>query len=494
MAQITVSNLTFAYEGSYDNIFEDVSFQIDTDWKLGFTGRNGRGKTTFLNLLLGRYEFRGSISSPVNFEYFPYHVKDKKQTALDIAETLNPSFQLWELVRELSGLKVAEEVLYRPFETLSSGEQTKVMLAVLFLGQDNFLLIDEPTNHLDVEAREIVGKYLKSKSGFILVSHDRALLDSCVDHILSINKTNIEVQKGNFSTWYQNKQLRDEFERGENEKLKGEIKRLTAAAKRTTGWSDKLEKTKKGVKNSGLRPDRGYIGHKSAKMMKRAKVLDNRRTAAVEEKSKLLKNIETADSLKLSPLRYHKERLLTISNLSVSYGANTVCRNVELTVNQGEKIALRGKNGCGKSSILKLILGENVPYTGEFQKGSNLVISYVPQHAAHLKGSLSDYALNYQIDETRLKTILRKLDFSRIQLEKEMETYSEGQKKKVLIARSLCEQAHLYIWDEPLNYIDIFSRMQIEELLSGSDITLLFVEHDKVFTEQIATKTFDFSD
>lgn len=153
MSLISVSNLTFCYEGSYDNIFEDVSFQIDTDWKLGFIGRNGRGKTTFLNLLLGKFEYRGNISANVNFEYFPYAIDDKSQLTIDVIDGIGGGFQLWEIQRELSRLEVSDDVLYRPFETLSNGEQTKVLLAAMFLKENSFLLIDEPTNHLDVEAR-----------------------------------------------------------------------------------------------------------------------------------------------------------------------------------------------------------------------------------------------------------------------------------------------------------------------------------------------------
>ncbi|MCL1787544.1 MAG: ATP-binding cassette domain-containing protein, partial [Defluviitaleaceae bacterium] len=196
MSQINVTNLTFAYEGSYDNIFENVSFQIDTDWKLGFTGRNGKGKTTFLNLLQGKYEYSGRISAAVNFQYFPYPVADKTLPTTAIVEEICPYYQDWQLSRELSLLDVNDDVLHRPFETLSSGEQTKVLLAALFLSENSFLLIDEPTNHLDIAGRRIVSDYLNSKQGFILVSHDRAFLDGCVNHVLSINKANIEVQKG----------------------------------------------------------------------------------------------------------------------------------------------------------------------------------------------------------------------------------------------------------------------------------------------------------
>ena len=489
MSLINITNLTFAYDGSYDNIFENVSFQIDTDWKLGFTGRNGRGKTTFLNLLMGKYAYAGSIASGVSFEYFPYEVKNRQADTIDVVNAIVPDYQEWQLNRELNLLDVSADVLYRPFSTLSNGEQTKVLLAILFLKENSFLLIDEPTNHLDMEARRIVGDYLNTKKGFILVSHDRAFLDRCIDHILSINKTDIEVQKGNFSSWWHNKELQDGFETAENEKLKKDIKRLEGSAKQASAWSDQVEMTKKGMKNSGLRPDRGYLGHQAAKMMKRSKNMEDRLQAAADEKSRLLKNIEAKETLKIHPLTYYTDTLVQLEDISIAYGDRTVCQRVDFTVQTGDQIALCGKNGAGKSSLLKLICGEGIPYRGALRKGSGLKISYVSQDTSHLAGNLADFARESGINESLFKTILRKFDFSRVQFEKDIRNFSGGQKKKVLIARSLCEQAHLYVWDEPLNYVDVISRMQIEELLVEFAPTILFVEHDSAFFSRIATKT-----
>lgn len=488
MSLIKVTNLTFAYDGSYDNIFENVSFQIDTDWKLGFTGRNGRGKTTFFNLLLGKYEYSGNISANVSFEYFPFNVVNKENSTIDVISDIFPDYLHWKLMRELSFLELSEDILYRPFDSLSYGEQTKVLLATLFLKENSFLLIDEPTNHLDMNARKIVSDYLNTKSGFILVSHDRSFLDNCVDHVLSVNKTNIEIQKGNFSGWWENKKRQDSFELAENEKLRKDITRLKDSAKRTSSWSHEVEKTKNGTTNSGSKLDKGYVGHKAAKMMKRSKSIENRQQSAIDEKSKLLKNIENCDSLKIFQLAYHKNRLAELENVSIFYGDTMVCKDVSFTIEQGERIALIGKNGSGKSSIIKLICGEDINYTGVFKKGSQLKISYVSQDTSHLQGNLTDYAANNEIDESLFKSILRKLDFSRVQFEKDMSAFSGGQKKKVLIAKSLCEKVHLHIWDEPLNFIDIISRMQIEELLLEYSPTLLFVEHDREFYKNIATK------
>ncbi|HWQ71696.1 MAG TPA: ABC-F type ribosomal protection protein [Desulfitobacteriaceae bacterium] len=489
MSQINVTNLTFAYDGSYYNIFENVSFQVDTAWKLGFTGRNGRGKTTFLNLLLGKYSYSGQISASVDFAYFPFAVPNIEQDTGTVIDGILPGCQSWRLLRELNLLQVSAEVLYRPFRTLSGGEQTKVLLAALFLRENSFLLIDEPTNHLDLDGRKVVSDYLDSKKGFILVSHDRAFLDNCVDHILAINKSDIEIQKGNFSSWWHNKQLQDNFELAENAKLKQEIRHLQAAAKRTANWSDKVEKTKFGARNSGVKPDKGYIGHKAAKMMKRSKNIENRQQTAIEEKSGLLRNIETSAGLKIRPLKHYQSNLAEFREISIFYDGRAVCSGISFSIAQGDRVALCGQNGSGKSSILKLIRGEPLCYQGTLSKASGLKISYVSQDTSDIQGNLSAYAKENKIDESLFKAILRKLDFPRVQFEKNLADFSSGQKKKVLLARSLCEQAHLYIWDEPLNYIDIISRLQIEDLLFAYKPTLLFVEHDSAFCQGISTKS-----
>lgn len=483
MSMIKVQNLTFSYPSSFDNIFDNTSFQIDTDWKLGFVGRNGRGKTTFLNLLLGKYEYQGKIISSVKFDYFPYSVSDKAVFTGEVLREICPMAEEWELIKELSYLEVDDDVLWRPFETLSNGEQTKVLLAALFLNRERFLLIDEPTNHLDARARGIVSAYLKKKKGFILVSHDRSFLDVCVDHILSINRTNIEVQSGNFSSYMTNFQNQQEREISQNERLKKDINRLKQSAKRSAVWSDKVEISKTGAY------DKGYIGHKSAKMMKRSKSIEARQQQAIKEKSKLLRNIEVVENLKISSLVYHADTLASFADVSVCYDGNTICKPISFSLKQGDRIAVDGKNGSGKSSLLKLLTGYDIVHTGEIIKGSGLIISYVSQDTSHLKGSLSDFAEKNQINESLFKTILRKMDFERIQFEKSIEEFSGGQKKKVLLAKSLCEHAHLYVWDEPLNFIDIYSRMQIEQLIKEFSPTMIFVEHDKTFRNEIATKT-----
>lgn len=526
MAQINVTNLTFYYEGSFDNVFENVSFSIDTNWKLGFIGRNGKGKTTFLNLLLGKYEYKGSISTSTVFDYFPYRITKKQyeECAADFIEDLKINCELWRVLCELDKLSMNAEVLYRPFHTLSHGERTKVMLAVLFSGENDFLLIDEPTNHLDQESREVVKAYLAQKKGFILVSHDRDLLDACIDHVLVLNRQTIEVQNGNFSSWWENKMRKDAFSQAENEKHKREIGKLQKASEQTRQWAEKSERSKIGFdpvkEHDRCISSRAYIGSKTKKMQSRVKQMEERIDREIEEKEGLLQDIENPVDLKLFPLTHHKEVLISAREYSLQYPDQTepMFTNLTFELRQGERIFLNGKNGCGKSSLIKQILkkieGRQNPKsensiqqkqnaegvkqteiqmleTGTLQTASGLTISYINQDTSFLKGSIKDFCKERNLDESLFCSLLRQLDMERVQFSKNMEDFSEGQKKKVLIASSLLTSAHVYIWDEPLNYIDIFSRMQIEKLLLEYKPTMLLVEHDVRFREKIAIKTLD---
>jgi len=483
MATIQILNLTFSYDGSYDTIFEDVSFQIDTKWKLGFCGRNGRGKTTFLKLLMGEFEYRGSITSDVSFDYFPFEVGDAELSVLDLLFEIAPTSEEWQIRKELSLLSVDVNVLYQPFYTLSSGEQTKVLLVGMFLKENNFLLIDEPTNHLDSFARSVVADYLKGKNGFILVSHDRAFLDECTDHTLSINKTNIEIVKGNFSSWWEQTERRESFELTQNAKLNAEISQMEKNVARNKIWANSLTGAKYSFAGHFRSP-----GSREARLRKDAKRKEKQIRESIVDKKKLLRNVEIKEDLDIHPLRFHDSQLLSLSKIGIRYDERDIFQDLDLIVNQGERLAIVGSNGTGKSSILKLLNGERIPYSGTMQVGSGLIISYVPQDATFLSGKLDHFADESGIDLALFKSILHKLDFSCDQLEKDMSIYSAGQKKKVLLAKSLSEKAHLYIWDEPLNYIDVLSRMQIEELILNYHPTMIFVEHDGAFVENVASK------
>ena len=306
------------------------------------------------------------------------------------------------------------------------------------------------------------------------------------------------MQSGNFTSWWENKEKADNFAKAENEKHIKEIGKLKAAADRSARWADKNESTKIGYdpikENDRSISARAYIGAKTKKMQSRVKSYEARIGREVEEKEGLLNDIEMIKDLKLMPLSHYKERLIECRNFSLKYADSdkTVISGLDFELKQGERVFLKGKNGCGKSSLIKYILHASgttkMLTTGTFSIAPNLVISYINQDTSHLSGKLKDYADQHNIDYTMLLSILRSLDMERVQFEKNIEEFSEGQKKKVLIAASLLTPAHIYIWDEPLNYIDVFSRMQIETLIERFKPTMLVVEHDVRFMEKLATR------
>ena len=533
MSQILVQNLSFTYPGSHLPVFQGLELSLDSRWRLGLVGRNGRGKTTLLRLLARelRPDEGGSIQCPVPVSSFPFAPGDTSRPAGEVArEAVAPframeegmaaaiadggpealarygeleeryqaaqGYVIDELIRREAGrLEVREEALSRPFDTLSPGERVKLLLAALLLRPAGFLLIDEPTSHLDTRGRRVVGEYLaQGGKGFLLVSHDRDFLDAATDHTLALNRTTTDLIQGNYSVWEGEKDRRDAFELARHQKLRREAVRLESAARRTSGWSDALEATKKGLGQdsaSGLRPDRGHIGAKSAKMMKRAKAIEERRREALEETKTLLRDLEEQEPLKLHLLPVRRQLLVRADGISADYGAGPVFPPVSFTVGPGERLALTGPNGCGKSTLLKLIAGEEIGHTGTLWRAGELVISRLAQDCSGLCGSLSDYAEAQGVDGDLMRAILRKLDFPRELLGLPMDGYSQGQKKKAALAASLAKPAHLFLWDEPLNYIDLLSRRQLEELLREHQPApaMVMVEHDAWFLRRVAERT-----
>lgn len=488
--QLSIRDLSFSYEGSYTPVFEHLSLQMDTAWRLGLLGRNGRGKTTFMRLLAGELRGTGAIDCPLQPVLFPFPVADPQQLTLFVLQSAAPDAQDWQLMREMNLLQVSEEALYRPFATLSRGEQTKALLAALFAREDAWPLIDEPTNHLDVHGRALVAGYLRRKDGFLLVSHDRTFLNGCIDHVVSLNRSDIWVMQGNYDTWEARLNQQTDWEQARNESLRRDIRRLEESARRTAEWSQKGEKGKFHVPPSvSAVVDRGYVGARAAAMMKKSKTTLKRQEKAIEEKKTLLHNVERVGELKLTVLEHPKDVLITVRDGRVRYGQRTVAEGISLELRRGDRLALTGPNGCGKSSVLKALCGQGGALEGDVRIASVLTISRVPQETAGLQGTLRDFIQSCGADETLFKAILRNMDFGRELFDQDIAEMSQGQKKKLLLARSLCTPAHLYVWDEPLNYIDIYSRKQVEALILQFRPTLLLVEHDAAFLQTVCTRT-----
>ena len=275
----------------------------------------------------------------------------------------------------------------------------------------------------------------------------------------------------------------------QNEKLNKSISKLEMASKETENWSNKIEKTKSSVYNKTEGTiDKGFIGHQAAKMMKKSKVLEQKMKNEIEAKKALLNNVDRIDDLKIVPLKNERKSLIYCEDFAIKYNNKEIFNKVSFEICDGDRVAFCGKNGAGKSSILKLLLNGNIEYSGVLNKANNLKISYVEQTTENLKGSIKEFSRLNNIDEPLFKAMLIKMGFSKEDFNKNLQNLSEGQKKKVLIARSFSENANIYIWDEPLNYIDIITREQIENSILKYKPTLIFVEHDETFVSNIANK------
>ncbi|MGM0215932.1 ribosomal protection-like ABC-F family protein [Enterococcus sp. AZ109] len=490
MATIKIEQLTFGFDKQGTTLFSDANLLLDTGWKLGLIGRNGRGKTTLLQLLLGNYPYQGRIEMPVEAIYFPALVTDIDRLTYEVLEDTE-NFELWELEREMNLIQLNPEVLWQPFSTLSGGEQTKALLAMLFTQNDRFPLIDEPTNHLDGEARQHVADYLRKKSGFIVVSHDRQFIDQVTDHILAIEKSQLVMYQGNFSTYEEQKKLRDEFEQAQNIKIKKEVSRLKQTAAEKAEWSRNRESDKYGKsseKGSGAINDTGFIGARAARVMKRSKNITKRMNEQISVKGDLLKDIEDVDQLSMAYQPTHHQQLLKIEKLQLRY-TEELFTPISFEVNKGDIVALTGPNGSGKSSIFNYLLGQ---FEGDAEgtklQPNYLNISYVRQNYEDNQGTLQDFAEKNHLDYSAFLNNLRKLGMDRNVFNNRIEEMSMGQRKKVELAKSLSQSAELYLWDEPLNYLDVFNQQQLEELLLRVRPALLLIEHDQRFLETIGAK------
>lgn len=493
MSQIEIKQLTFSYPGQEKQLFDQVNLNLDSEWKLGLFGRNGRGKTTLLRLLQKQLEYRGKISYQVNFKYFPQEVRDPSQLAIYALNETN-SFEEWQLERELNLMGVDPAVLWRPFVSLSGGEQTKLRLALLFIGQGDFPLIDEPTNHLDHAGRQQVAAYLKKKKqGFIVVSHDRQFVDEIVDHILVIDKAQISLYNGNYSTYAQEKKLADDFEKQQNVKLQKDIRRLKETAREKEKWSGEREKDKLGdprKKGSGGIFDTGHIGARAARVMKKSKSLEKRMTTEIQSKEKLLKNIEQVDQLALNFQPTHHQTLLSVKDLEPLYDETALFAPLSFEIKKGQCVSLVGPNGSGKTSVIEALSGKFAgKVNGQINQPTQAKISYIRQDFENNNpGYLADFATENQLDYEMFLNNLHKLGLERAVFTQKIQDMSMGQQKRVEVAKSLSQPAELYIWDEPLNYLDIYNQDQLIELLTRVQPTVLLIEHDQQFIEKVANE------
>ncbi len=493
MSNIKISNLSFKYSDSIENIFNNLNLDLDSSWKLGLVGRNGRGKTTFLNLLQGKLQGTGAIQSKLEFNYFPLNVKNKEQLTLYALEE-HVQFDQWELERELNLMQVDTNLIWRPFNTLSGGEQTKVLLALSFINKDAFPLIDEPTNHLDEKSRIQVVRYLQKHSqGYIVVSHDRDFLNQITNHILAIEHTEIHLYQGNYASYEDTKEKRDKFNQEKNEKLRGQIKALNESRQRIKGYSLQSENNKKASAHKNeIHADinKGFFGHKAAKIMKRSKNIERRMDKDIQDRKGLMTNVESVPELEMNFQPNYHSTLLETRHLDLKVKDKKLFKDLNLIIRNRGIVSLEGKNGAGKSTFLKSILNKSteVTYQGILNLTNGLRVSYLPQDFVEYSGTLAEFSQKEHLSYEKILNVLRKMGFPRSSFETRIEEMSIGQQKRVSIAKSLVEEADFYLWDEPANYLDVFNQDQLIDVLRKTKPAMLLVEHDEYFISQVASK------
>lgn len=525
MSKIIINDLNFHYAEYFNPVFQKVNLTLDTNWRLGLIGRNGRGKTTFLKLLQGELQpDRGTVITPVKMEYYPYEYHTGYVKTLDVIKEVigqlkSREDQMEELLldptperldaygriqedyqaaggyemearirKEMYLMGLSEVLLERDFTVLSGGERSKLLLIALFLRNNTFVLMDEPTNHLDIRGKQAVADYLKQKSGFLAVSHDRQFLDEITDHILAINKTDITLEKGNYSSWKENVSRQEAFELRTRTHLEKEIATLERGALTRRDWAALAEKEKNPYKSN----NRGN-GSRAAKFMRQAKRAEQDFRDDIARKKELLKNYETVPELGfLVPGRPETakdgELLAALDHFTFAYDREPVFRDFSFRISEGERIWVRGGNGCGKSTLLKVLSGQ-LP-TPCFKLRDGIYVSVFGQEPLWQSG----YAGEYITDQGRWAKFLEIcecLDLTAGLLKRPIETYSSGEMGKLDVARALSEESQILLLDEPLNYMDVYFREQLEEAILTIRPTLVFVEHDERFGSRVATRSID---
>ena len=510
MIDISISNLSKEFEVG-KKILDGLTFQVDQGERVGLLGKNGAGKTTLFKVLTGELDWDegevhvapgkgvGLISQiPV---YPPaYTVEDVLQTAFDrlhameaemarLAEqmgadtdpallrrydALTAAFEAGggydtqtELNKVCNGLEISQDMRGQLFSSLSGGEKTRVNLARLILEDTDILLLDEPTNHLDLRATEWLEEYLDRYKGTVLaISHDRWFLDRVVRRVIEIHEGKAEFYGGNYSFYVEEKEHRYQERLKQYEKEQAKIEQLETAAERLRVWA--------------------YSGND--KIFKRAQSMEKRiermRTTGKPKKDRRL-------DLKFGEREFRGDEVLTIKGLEKGFDGRTLFSGVDLEVVGGERIALLGDNGTGKSTFLKLIMGEALPDGGKLRMGPTVKIGYLPQiiHFAHPERNLVDTMIYDQDCSTQTaRNRLGAFNFRGEDVFKPVSALSGGEQSRLRLCMLMDEKINLLILDEPTNHLDVASREWIEEAVESYEGNLLFVSHDRYFINRFATR------
>ncbi len=516
MIDISVSSLVKSFEIG-KNILDGLSFSVNSGERVGILGRNGCGKTTLFRILVGEigYDEGEVMIAPSKrlglISQIPVYPADwttedvlrdahKRLYALsakidalaaqmehdDSPALLGEYDRLSEDFRRLggynmdtdrnrvaNGLDIPAAMRAQLFSSLSGGEKTRVNLARLILEDTDILLLDEPTNHLDLHATEWLEDYLLHFKGTVLViSHDRWFLDKVVQRSIEINEGRAELYSGNYSFYVEERQRRFEEKLKKYERDQAKIEQLTRAAEQMHLWAfmgaDKLHK-------------------RAFSMEKRIEKLSQSERPAEQKKL----------NVKFKQREFEGDEVLVAEDVSKSFGERTLFSAIDLLVRGGERVALIGDNGTGKSTLVKLIMGEETPDTGYLYRGPAVRTAYLPQIVSFSDESRSAldtmlYDCRCQPQEARDR--LAAFGFRGESVFTPVGTLSGGEKSRLRLCMLMGADINFLILDEPTNHLDIASREWMEDALSDYEQTLLFVSHDRYFIEKFATRIWALAD
>ena len=511
MIDISVSNVSKEFEVGR-KILDGLTFQVDTGERVGLLGKNGAGKTTLFRILTGELEpDEGQVSvasgkrvgliSQIPVYPAGYTVEavlraafQRLQDMEEEMESLTARMAAGEsdpallrrydaltaafesgggydvetpLNKVCNGLDISADMRARPFADLSGGEKTRVNLGRLILEDTDILLLDEPTNHLDLRCTEWLEDYLSRFKGTVLtISHDRWFLDKVVDRVIELENGRAEFYAGNYSYYVEEKERRYQEKLKQYEKEQAKIEQLQAAADKMHLWA--------------------FMGND--KLHKRAFSME-KRIARLRKTDKPRKDRKL--EIKFGEREFRGDEVMVIKDLKKSFGDRTLFEHVDLEVVGGERIALLGDNGTGKSTLIKMIMGEEVPDGGKIRLGPTVKIGYLPQiiHFDRPDRNLVDtmlYAQNCSTQEARDR--LAAFDFRGEDVFKSVSALSGGEQSRLRLCMLMDSKINLLILDEPTNHLDLNSREWIEEAVADYTGNLLFVSHDRYFINQFATR------
>ena len=518
MIEIQVNGLVKSFEVGH-NVLDGLTFQIDQGERVGLLGKNGAGKTTLFRILTGELEGdegqvtigqgrRLGLISQIPVYPAGYTVEDVLRSAFSRLEklavemeeltarmaagesdpallrrygTLSDRFEVFggydtdvAVNKIAQGLSISREMRGQLFDSLSGGEKTRVNLGRLILEDTDILLLDEPTNHLDLHATEWLEEYIRSFRGTVVtISHDRYFLDRTVNRIIEVQDGKAEFYSGNYSFYAVEKERRFQERMKQYEKEQAKIQQLEKAAEQLRLWAFQgMDKTYRRAISMERRIERMRTTSKPTK----ARKIDARFTTA----------------------EFHGDEVLGLRNLSKAYGDKHLFEGISLKVEGGERIALIGDNGTGKSTLIKMIVGELYPDDGRIRTGPQVREAYLPQiiHFDHPDWNLVEnmMAAKKGLSAQSARNRLAAYEFRGEDVLKPVSVLSGGEQSRLRLCMLMDDDINFLILDEPTNHLDIASREWIEEAVEAYDGTLLFVSHDRYFINRFATRIWELSD